>query len=76
MIGLWTDDDDCSDVIEFTHDGRFVTDGGNAGGLWHLEGNRLTMTGRATATIRIVPVDENTITVINVDGSLGRSTRC
>ena len=76
LVGRWTDRGDCSDVIEFTQDGRFITDGGNAGGLWNLEGDRLTMTGRATATIRITPIDQNTMTVINVDGSLGRSTRC
>jgi hypothetical protein len=34
------------------------------------------MTSRQTLTIRIVPIDQNTMTVINADGSLGRSTRC
>jgi hypothetical protein len=76
MMGRWADaGEDCGEAIEFTQDGRFVA--GNGGtGLWNLEGDRLTMTGRDTATIRIVPIDQDTITVINADGSLGRSTRC
>jgi hypothetical protein len=75
LIGHWTDDDDCNNAIEFTQDGRFITASGGEG-IWMLERDRLTMTGRATATIRIIPIDRNTITVINEDGSLGRSTRC
>ena len=35
------------------------------------------MTGPAgTNTLRIVPIDQNTMNVVNADGSLGRSTRC
>jgi hypothetical protein len=75
LVGRWTDNGDCSDVIEFTQDGRFIAANGG-GGLWNLDGDRLTMTGRATATIRITPIDNDTMTVINTDGSLGRSTRC
>ncbi len=75
MMGRWTDDGDCSKAIEFTQDGRFITASG-AGGLWDLDGDRLTMTGNQTATIRVRPIDQNVMTVINQDGSLGRSTRC
>ena len=75
VMGRWTDDGDCDNVIEFTQDGRFIA--GNGGtGLWNLDGDRLTMSGRATATLRIVPIDQDTMTVVNADGSLGRSTRC
>jgi hypothetical protein len=76
LVGRWSDDGNCDDVIVFNQDGSFVTDNGNGGGLWNLDGDRLTMTGRATATIRLAPIDQNTMTVINADGSLGRSTRC
>jgi hypothetical protein len=75
MMGRWTDDDDCDKAIEFTQDGRFIAANGGTG-LWNLDGDRLTMSGNGTATIRISPVDQNTITVINGDGSLSRSTRC
>jgi hypothetical protein len=75
MMGRWTDDNDCSNVIEFNQDGGFVAANGGTG-LWNLDGDRLTMTGNQTATIRVVPIDQNTMTVVNRDGSLGRSTRC
>lgn len=75
IVGRWTDTEDCGDAIEFSQDGRFIAANGGTG-LWNLEGDELTMSGSATATIRIVPVDRNTITVINPDRSLGRSTRC
>jgi hypothetical protein len=75
MMGRWTDDNDCSKVITFNQDGGFVTaDGGT--GLWNLDGDRLTMSSNQTATIRVQPIDQNVMTVINADGSLGRSTRC
>jgi hypothetical protein len=75
LIGLWTDNDDCSEVIEFTAEGRFIAANGGEG-LWLLEGDRLTMSGSGTSTIRLIPVDRDTVTVVNADGSLGRSTRC
>jgi hypothetical protein len=75
MVGYWTDTDNCSQVIEFDEDGRFVAADGREG-LWALQGDALTVTSRATLTVRIVPVDEDTIMVVKADGSLGRSTRC
>jgi hypothetical protein len=75
MMGRWTDDNDCGNVIEFNQDGGFVAANGGTG-LWNLDGDQLTMSGRETATIRVVPIDQNTMTVVNADGSLGRSTRC
>jgi hypothetical protein len=76
LIGRWSDTGDCrGDVITFNQDGSFLAANGG-GGLWNLDGDRLTMTGRATATVRVAPIDQDTMTVINADGSLGRSTRC
>lgn len=75
VAGRWSDKGDCSDVVEFTSDGRFVTADGR-GGLWNLQGDQLTMSGNGTITMRIVPIDQNTMNVVNNDGSLGRSTRC
>jgi hypothetical protein len=49
---------------------------GGGVGLWNLDGDELTLTGARTATVRVVPVNQDTMTVINADGSLGRSTRC
>jgi len=75
LLGRWTDDNDCDNVIEFNQDGGFVAANGGTG-LWNLDGDRLTLTGNQTATLRVVPIDQNTMTVVNADGSLGRSTRC
>ncbi|MEA3047758.1 MAG: hypothetical protein QOJ53_2090, partial [Sphingomonadales bacterium] len=75
VMGRWTDDDDCGNVIEFTQDGRFIAPNGGTG-LWNLDGDELTMSGSQTATIRLVVIDRDTMTVVNSDGSLGRSTRC
>jgi hypothetical protein len=75
IMGRWTDDGDCDKPTEFSQDGRFINpDGTN--GLWNLDGNRLTLTGNQTITFRLVPIDQNTITIVHEDGSLGRSTRC
>jgi hypothetical protein len=77
LLGRWADfGDDCSRATEVTADGRFLTPAGDEA-LWNLEGSEMTMSGNAqTITMRIVPVDQDTITVVNQDGSLGRSTRC
>ncbi len=75
VMGRWTDDGDCGNAVEFGSDGRFTAANG-AGGLWHLAGDQLTMTGSGTLTLQIVPIDQNTMNVVNPDGSLGRSTRC
>jgi hypothetical protein len=75
MIGRWTDDGNCADAVEFAADGVFRTPEGTIGS-WLLEGDRLTVSGTSTLTMRIVPVDDDTINVINPDGGQGRSTRC
>ena len=75
IAGRWTDNGDCSAAVEFSTDGRFVANNGT-GGLWNLDGDRLTMTGSSTLTLQIVPIDQNVMNVVNTDGSLGRSTRC
>jgi hypothetical protein len=75
MLGRWTDDSDCSKAVQFNQDGGYVNADGTPG-LWNLDGNRLTLTGENTITFRLSPIDQNTITVIHDDGSLGRSTRC
>lgn len=75
IIGRWTDDGDCRNAIEFAPDGRFIIARGSEG-LWHLAGDRLTMTADGTTTIRIVPRGRQRIDVINTDNSRGSSTRC
>ena len=75
LIGRWTDDGDCAHAVRLLADGAFVTHEG-ARGHWRLQGSRLTLSGRSTMVLRLVPLDRDTIRVINPDGSSGRATRC
>lgn len=76
IVGFWTDDGDCTDVIEMHSDGTFTTADG-ARGNWALDGDRLTMSGPGgsiTATVHFD--DRDTITLVHTDGSTAQSTRC
>ena len=75
LVGRWTDNGNCADAAAFNRDGGFVASN-SAVGLWHLQGDRLTMTGSRTLRLRVTIVDSNTVTIANEDGSSGRSTRC
>lgn len=77
LIGRWTDGRDCHEAGQFSADGRYTnTTGQNA--TWALEGDQLTLTfdGAAPRTLRVSATDQNTLNVINPDGTTGRSTRC
>jgi hypothetical protein len=76
LVGRWTDDGDCSRAYEFTADGRFIAADGGVGG-WSLDGDRLTASGPGgSATLRVAPIDRNTMTATSPDGGSGTSTRC
>lgn len=77
MMGRWTDhDEDCDKAADFFADGRFVPASGPEG-LWSLNGDRLSIVSDGnTFTVQLVPIDRNSMTVINADGSLGQSSRC
>jgi len=73
MVGRWTSDGNCGSI--FSSDGTFQAyDGGT--GQWSLAGDQLTLTANSTLTLRVVPIDMNTMTLINPDGSLIRANRC
>ena len=75
LIGRWTDNGDCTNATEFGPNGQFQTSSG-ASGLWSLAGDQLTLAGDQSLTMQVVVIDQNTINVVNPDGSRGRSTRC
>lgn len=76
IVGAWTDSDDCAVAVAFAGDGTFVTAEGGAG-LWGLDGTELVLAGAGgVRTLRIIPVDHDTMEVINEDGSHGTSIRC
>lgn len=76
LIGRWTDNNDCNNTITFAADGTFTVPGGR-GGVWVLDGDRLTFSGGAgSRSARVQAPNADTIMLINEDGSVGRSTRC
>ena len=77
LIGRWTDSRDCEEAGEFAADGRY-TNAAGVGAAWTLQSDQLTVTfaGAAPRTLRVSALDQNTLNVVNPDGSIGRSTRC
>lgn len=75
VVGRWTDNGDCSDVVEFMADGSFRTTGG-ATGRWTLAGDRLTFQGASSINTRVAARSRDEITLTHDDGSVGASTRC
>ena len=76
LLGRWTDRGDCvRDWVEFSSNGRFVTNGG-AGGTWTLQGDQLTFIGQRTISARVRATGRDSITLTHPDGSVGSSTRC
>lgn len=77
LIGRWTDSGDCREAGAFAADGQYTNAAGVAA-AWALEGDRLVVTfaGAEPRALRVAALDQNTLTVTNPDGSLGRSTRC
>jgi len=76
MIGRWTDDGNCDHAVDLMAGGRFVTaDGGE--GEWEMRDDVLVLTGPGgSLAMRVVPVSRDSVTVVNQDGRIGRSTRC
>ena len=77
LIGRWTDSRDCDEAGEFAADGRY-TNAAGVGATWTLQGDQLTMAfaGATPRALRVSALDQNTLNVVNPDGSVGRSTRC
>jgi len=76
IVGAWTEGDDCAAAISFAGDGTFATADGGAG-LWGLDGAELVLAGAGgVRTLRITPVDQDTMEMVNEDGSRGTSIRC
>jgi hypothetical protein len=77
LIGRWTDARDCRESGQFTADGRYTNTAGQSA-AWTLEGDQLTLTfqGATPRALRVSAADQNTLNVVNPDGSTGHSTRC
>lgn len=75
LLGRWTDDGNCANVVVFHGDGRFTVPGGG-GGTWTLVGERLTFIGDRTVGARARAVGNDRILLLHDDGSIGQSLRC
>lgn len=75
LLGLWTDDGDCANVINFMADGRFTVPNGGVG-RWTLAGETLTFTGQTTVTARVRSIGQGRILLLHPDGRIGQSVRC
>lgn len=77
LIGRWTDGRDCHEAGQFTADGHYTNSAGQ-NAAWTLVGDQLTLSfeGATPRTLRVSAADQNTLNVVNPDGSTGRSTRC
>lgn len=75
MIGHWTDNGDCNNVIQFRDDGRFVLSNGHSG-KWSLAGDQLTFSAASSVTSKIEVVNTDEVKLTHKDGSIGGSTRC
>jgi hypothetical protein len=75
FVGRWSSDGATDCNSSFNNDGTFTANDGRTG-YWRLDGDRLTLTGNTTLVLQVSPIDQNTMTLVNPDGSLIRATRC
>lgn len=75
LVGAWSDREDCGAAIQFRANGQFTNPDGS-GGTWRLDGDRLSLTGTRTVTVRMVPRSRNETIVVQANGALGYSQRC
>lgn len=74
LLGRWTDNGDCANIVTFFADGRFTVPTG--AGTWTLVGERLTFRGSSIVGARLRSVGQDRILLIHDDGSVGQSVRC
>lgn len=76
FVGSWTDTSDCDQAGEFSDDGRYELADGTRG-MWNVrEGRLIVQRPGGRNEVRLRRVDDDTVNVLNADGSIGRSIRC
>jgi len=76
FAGRWTDSGDCNDAGRFSPDGTFVLADG-ARGMWNVRGSKLVIQGTGgRSELQLRRIGDDTIEVLDADGTPGRSTRC
>ena len=76
VIGGWADDEFCKTLITLGPDGGFTAHDGSQG-RWSLDGDVLTLSGAGgNFSVRIQSIEGGIMTVVQANGSIGRSRRC
>jgi hypothetical protein len=75
LVGRWRGDNDADCGSSFNSDGSWTEREGGSGS-WSLSGDRLTLTAGSTVVLQVVPVDANTMTLVQPDGALVHANRC
>jgi hypothetical protein len=76
LVGRWADDEGCKQDVTLRGDGTFVSHTGGEG-TWSVNGDVLSLTGaEGTFSVQVQSIEGDIMTMINADGSIGRSRRC
>lgn len=76
LVGRWADDEGCKQDVTLRPDGTFASYTGGEG-TWSVDGDVLSLTGaEGTFAVRVQAIEGDIMTVVNADGSIGRSRRC
>jgi hypothetical protein len=76
FAGNWTDTSDCADAGRFEGNGTYRLADGTRG-MWNIVDGRLVVQhAGGRSALRLRRIDQDTVEVVNEDGSVGRSTRC
>jgi len=76
LVGRWTDNGDCKQVIEILADGSFISSSGGVG-TWRVEDEALILSGAGgTFRLRLQSVLPGRIVTVAENGAVGQSTRC
>ena len=76
LVGRWSDDGSCKDVVELHADGTFTgTNGGN--GRWAVDGDQLVFWGPGgEVRLQLNSVGSDRIVNTDAQGNTGQTTRC
>jgi hypothetical protein len=76
LVGRWADDEACKQDVTLRPDGTFLSHTGGEG-TWSVDGDVLSLTGaEGTFAVRVQAIEGDIMTMVNADGSIGRSRRC
>lgn len=77
LIGLWSDNGDCSRGMLIRGDHSFHSFATGEDGTWRLERNVLTLNYSAGVhTLRVLAIEDDHVVMATPDGGVGDSYRC